>query len=137
MRFQAYLICCAACISLLLRLAKHSSSSCRFRSVVIFKPAAGVCYREVTLKTGLAEFANTGLIAMCYQQLDKLEEEKKKLIKLKYTLEQQYRREKDKKANKRREESRIRKEILQCADVICTTLSGAGSSSLKQDLAGR
>ena len=91
----------------------------------------------MTLKTGLAEFANTGLIAMCYQQRDKLETEKENLIELKNTLEQQYRREKDKKANKRREESRIRKEILQCADVICTTLSGAGSSSLKQDLAGR
>jgi len=66
-----------------------------------------------------------------------LEAEKTKLIKFKSTLEQQYRREKDKKANNRREESRIRKEILQCADVICTTLSGAGSASLKQDLAGR
>ena len=74
---------------------------------------------------------------MCYQQRDKLETEKENLIELKNTLEQQYRREKDKKANKRREESRIRKEILQCADIICTTLSGAGSSSLKQDLAGR
>ena len=66
-----------------------------------------------------------------------MESEKAKLIKLKNTLEQQYRREKDKEANKRREESRIRKEILQRADVICTTLSGAGSSKLKQDLAGR
>lgn len=74
---------------------------------------------------------------MCYQQLEKLESEKAKLIKLKNTLELQYRREKDKEANKRREQSRIRKEILQCGDVICTTLSGAGSSSLKQDLAGR
>lgn len=74
---------------------------------------------------------------MCYQQLEKLESEKAKLIKLKNTLELQYRREKDKEANKRREQSRIRKEILQCADVICTTLSGAGSSSLKPDLAGR
>ena len=72
------------------------------------------------------------------QQLEaEREAEKANLIKLKNTLEQQYRREKTKKANKRREESRIRKEILQCADVICTTLSGAGSSSLKQDLAGR
>lgn len=74
---------------------------------------------------------------MCYQQLQKRENEKAKLIKLKNTLEQLYRREKAKQANKRREESRIRKDILQCADVICTTLSGAGSGSLKQDLAGR
>lgn len=71
------------------------------------------------------------------QQLKEREAEKANLIELKNTLEEKYRREKTKKANKRREESRIRKEILQCADVICTTLSGAGSSSLKQDLAGR
>lgn len=71
------------------------------------------------------------------QQLEERKAEKANLIELKNTLEEKYRREKTKKANKRREESRIRKEILQCADVICTTLSGAGSSSLKQDLAGR
>ena len=42
-------------------------------------------------------------------------------------------------SNRRRVEARIKREILASADIVCTTLSGAGSTSLKQDLqlAGR
>ena len=53
------------------------------------------------------------------------------------TLQKKYREERAEQANKRRKESSIRKEILHRADIICTTLSGAGSTSLKQDLEGR
>lgn len=74
---------------------------------------------------------------MCDLQLQEREKEKAELINHKNLLEMQWRNEKDKQANKRRVEARIRRDILNHADVICTTLSGAGSTSLKQDLAGR
>ena len=74
---------------------------------------------------------------ICYLQLQRKERQKENLINIKKNLEMKCRTEKAKRANKRREEARIRRDILNCADVICTTLSGAGSASLKQDLAGR
>lgn len=43
------------------------------------------------------------------------------------------RKERDKQNHLHREEARIRREILDSADIVCTTLSGAGSTSLKQD----
>ena len=77
------------------------------------------------------------MVFNCDQQLEKLEKKKENLKVQKRTLEKSIREERAKQANKRRKESSIRREILFRADVICTTLSGAGSSSLKQDLAGR
>lgn len=74
---------------------------------------------------------------ICEQQLEKLEKEKLNLMDAVRTLQKKFREQRAEQANKRRKESSIRKEILYRADIICTTLSGAGSTSLKQDLEGR
>lgn len=74
-----------------------------------------------------------------FQQLSDKIREKEKLNTTKNELRMKYRVEKAKDADSRRQEARIRRDILDSADIVCTTLSGAGSRSLKRDLqqAGR
>lgn len=71
---------------------------------------------------------------MCSLQLKELEDQMTSLKNRKKALQSKYRMEKDKQSNLRREEARIRRKILDSADVICTTLSGSGSTTLKNDL---
>ena len=72
-------------------------------------------------------------------QLKECKEAKDKLSIFKRTLQTKYYEEKKKQANSLRQEARIKREILDSADIVCTTLNGAGSTSLKHDLqlAGR
>lgn len=74
-----------------------------------------------------------------FQQLCEKLREKQKLNTTKDELRTKYHAERVKDADSRRQEARIRRDILDSADVVCTTLSGAGSRSLKCDLqrAGR
>ena len=71
---------------------------------------------------------------MCSLQLNELEDQMTSLKNRKKALQIKYRMEKDKQSNLRREEARIRRKILDSAHIICTTLSGSGSTTLKNDL---
>ena len=67
-----------------------------------------------------------------YQMKD-LQQKKDYLKNHRRVVQLKLRKERDKQNHLHREEARIRREILDSADIVCTTLSGAGSTSLKQD----
>ena len=66
-------------------------------------------------------------------QIKDLQQKKDYLKNHRRVVQLKLRKERDKQNHLHREEARIRREILDSADIVCTTLSGAGSTSLKQD----
>lgn len=66
-------------------------------------------------------------------QIKDLQQKKDRLKNQRRLVQVKLRMERDKQNHLHREEARIRREILDSADIVCTTLSGAGSTSLKQD----
>ncbi|XP_078359214.1 uncharacterized protein LOC144643749 isoform X2 [Oculina patagonica] len=70
-------------------------------------------------------------------QLERWQEEKTDLIEEKRGLKVAYDAMRARKEKKARNEARITRDILDCADVICTTLNDAGSNILKRNLATR
>lgn len=66
-------------------------------------------------------------------QIKDLQQKKDYLKNHSRVVQLKLRKERDKQNHLHREEARIRREILDSADIVCTTLSGAGSTSLKQD----
>lgn len=102
-------------------------------NVNALKDNLNLCTAKVEqVEKKLWELTNSPLPA--YQdKIKKLQEEKDALKSRKKRLQISLRQEKEKQSNLYREEARIRREILESADIVCTTLSGAGSSSLKHD----
>lgn len=66
-------------------------------------------------------------------QIKDLQQKKDRVKNQRRLVQVKLRMERDKQNHLHREEARIRREILDSADIVCATLSGAGSTSLKQD----
>ncbi|XP_048578304.1 uncharacterized protein LOC5512433 isoform X2 [Nematostella vectensis] len=69
-------------------------------------------------------------------QLEVVETKRKALSTQRHALDKQYCQMKHKEAQERRMESRVRKDILNSADIVCCTLSGSGSKKLLNDMRG-
>lgn len=70
-------------------------------------------------------------------QCEEKQKEIEKMTAKKRNLEKDIRLQKDRVNEQRKMESRIRRDILLNADIVCCTLSGSGSQTLQNDLSMR